>query len=88
MAEVSPEFQKLYEGVLGGMMQMYAEEVNRQRGMLDTITVMCVNKLVNIDPEQSVALAKSLTGDTVAEKQQAMKGAQTTQPETGRPQND
>ena len=84
MADVSPEFQKSYEAVLNGMMQAYAEQMNRQRGMLDTIIMTNVNKLVNIDPEQSVALAKSLTGDTVAEKQQAMKGAQTTQPETGR----
>ena len=84
MAEVSPEFQKLFEHAMGAALQAHGEQINRQRGMLDTILMTTVNKLVNIDPEQSVALAKSLTGDTVAEKQQAMKGAQTTQPETGR----
>ena len=84
MAEVSPEFQKLFEHAMGYSMQAHAEQVNRQRGLLDTILMTTVNKMVNIDPEQSVALAKSLTGDAVAEKQQAMKGAQTTLPETGR----
>ncbi len=83
MAEVSAEFQKLFEHSMGAAIQAHGEQINRQRAMLDTVLMMTVNKLVNIDPEQSVALAKSLTGDTVAEKQQAMKGAQTTLPETG-----
>lgn len=80
--EVSPEYQRAYESVMIGMTQAYADELNRQRGMLDTIVMMNVNKLINMDPEQALAISRSFRGHPVAESQIAAKTAQSTPPET------